>query len=55
MVFKKIGDPMPIKGIIKADGDIAICEECGLPMVAIEIDEDDNMQLACTCKNPDLE
>lgn len=56
MVFKKIGDPMPIKSIYKvAEGEEIICEQCGMPMIVIAFDEDDNVQVKCTCENPDLE
>ena len=56
MVFKKIGDPMPIKAIIKAaEDEEMICEHCGRSMIVVAFDEDDNVQIKCTCENPDLE
>lgn len=54
MGFIKVGDPVNIDKII-VDGEIALCKDCGEPMVVIKIDEDDTVKPVCNCKYPEME
>lgn len=54
MGFIKVGDPVKIDGII-SDGKTAVCKDCGKPMTAIAIDENDRVKPICKCKYPKVE
>jgi hypothetical protein len=54
MGFVKIGDPIKISNIIK-DDEPAICPHCNQPMTTIFINEDDNVEIVCKCKQSELE
>lgn len=53
-MFKKVGDAMPITNIYEADEPL-ICQKCNCPMTVIAFQEDDSVDVICTCENPELE
>ena len=54
MAFIKTGDPMPVTNYIDDDGAI-LCSKCQEPMVAVAINEDDYMNIVCSCEYPEVE
>jgi hypothetical protein len=55
MGFVKVGDNVPVSGYIDVEGEVAECPECNKPLVVVAVDEDNNVNLVCKCKNPELE
>ena len=55
MVFKKVGDNVPIQSVVDSDGSKQVCDICNKPLVIIAIKSDDDINLVCDCTNSDME
>lgn len=54
MGFIKTGDDMPIGGYVDAEGEKQICPKCRKPFTVLAFDEDDKVELVCTCTDPNV-
>jgi ssDNA-binding Zn-finger/Zn-ribbon topoisomerase 1 len=47
-MFKKYGDPEPIKSFYDDNLELQTCDECGKPLTIVALDNDNN-EILCKC------
>lgn len=53
-MFKKYGDPEPIKGFYDDDLELKVCDKCGMPLTVVALDAKNN-EILCTCNTNDAD
>lgn len=49
-MFKKVGDSLPIGGMLESDGQEQVCPKCHQSMNVVAFDEEDTAKSTCQCE-----